>query len=189
MNHKNARITAFLFFLAAFCVATSFAQEGRIEITHLDRLEARASNVVNVTIDERWMKIASKFLSNKDPDEAKIKELVAGLKGVYVKSFEFDKDNEYTQEDVRVITSQLDSSQWSKMVNVKSKKDGQVVEVYTILDGNSNIRGLAVLSVEPRQLTVVNIVGPIDIDKLASLSGSLGIPKLDIEQTPKTKKD
>jgi len=49
------------------------------------------------------------------------------------------------------------------------------------------ITGLAVLSIEPREFTVVNIVGPIDLDKLSKLEGQFGVPDLGIEQD-KTKK-
>jgi hypothetical protein len=43
------------------------------------------------------------------------------------------------------------------------------------------IGGLAIISAEPRQLTLVNIIGPIDLEKLSQLQGQLGIPKLDID--------
>jgi hypothetical protein len=47
-----------------------------------------------------------------------------------------------------------------------------------------------VLHTDDRELTVVNIVGPVDLDKLAQLDGQLGIPDLGIEpQKPKAKKD
>jgi len=45
-----------------------------------------------------------------------------------------------------------------------------------------------VLHTDDRELTVVNIVGPVDLDKLAALDGHLGIPDLGIEK-PKAKKD
>jgi len=41
--------------------------------------------------------------------------------------------------------------------------------------------GLAVIASEPRQFTIVNIVGAIDLDKLHKLEGQLGVPKLDID--------
>jgi hypothetical protein len=49
---------------------------------------------------------------------------------------------------------------------------------------------MAVLALEDRELTVVNIVGPVDLDKLAKLEGQLGIPELGIEsQKAKPKND
>jgi hypothetical protein len=36
-----------------------------------------------------------------------------------------------------------------------------------------------VLSTEPKQLVVVNMVGDVDVQKLASLQGQFGIPDID----------
>ena len=44
------------------------------------------------------------------------------------------------------------------------------------------------VSSQPRELTIVNIVGPVDLDKLADLEGRMGIPELGIE-AKKTKKN
>jgi hypothetical protein len=35
-----------------------------------------------------------------------------------------------------------------------------------------------VISAEPREITLVNIVGPVDLDKLASMEGQFGIPHI-----------
>ena len=43
------------------------------------------------------------------------------------------------------------------------------------MEGNRS-SGLVILVAEPRELTVVNIVGPIDLNRLASLKGQFGIP-------------
>jgi len=50
------------------------------------------------------------------------------------------------------------------------------VEIYTDMRGEA-IAGLVIISAEPRELTVVNIVGPIDLDRLADLEGKFGIPR------------
>ena len=69
-----------------------------------------------------------------------------------------------------------------------SKKEGSL-EVYMLFNGDQ-VGGLAVLHTDDRELTVVNIVGPVDLDKLAKLEGQFGVPELGIEQQkPKTKKD
>jgi hypothetical protein len=73
------------------------------------------------------------------------------------------------------------------MVGIRSTRDKQNLEVYTMLVGDK-IGGIAVIAAEPTELTVVNIVGPIDLEKLSALEGNFGIPKLDIkrdEPTPK----
>jgi hypothetical protein len=63
---------------------------------------------------------------------------------------------------------------------VKSRKDGQNVEVYLMTDP-ANLGGLAILATQPNELTVVNIVGKIDIEDILALEGQFGIPDLDIQ--------
>jgi len=152
---------------------------GRLKI-NLDKLATKASDSVEITIDERLLKLAAKLLSSSTPDEAKIKELVAGLKGVYVRSYEFDQPGGYSSSDVEEIRAQLRAPGWSKIVGVRSRKEGENVEVFTLLNGN-NIVALAIIAADPKELTVVNIVGPIDLEKLSQLEGQLGIPHLGLE--------
>jgi hypothetical protein len=47
------------------------------------------------------------------------------------------------------------------------------------------VTGVAIIATEPRQFTVVNIAGPVDLDSLADLSGHFNLPKL--EAAPKKK--
>jgi len=180
---RTLLLVAFLVMVSAF---TTRAQGPRIQLNNLDHLAAKASDTVDVTIDERLIQLAAKVFNEKDEDEAQIKKLVQGLKGIYVKSFEFDVDNGYAATDVDLIRAQLREPTWMRILNVTSKKEGNV-EVYLSMSGN-DITGLAVLSVEPRELTVVNIVGPVDLEKLTRLEGNLGIPDLGVE-APKKKKN
>jgi len=133
------------------------------------------------------MRMAAKLLSDKDADEKEVKQLVANLKGIYVKRFEFDLDNQYTPADVDSIRTQLRGPGWSRLLNVTSRKEGNL-EVYLLLN-REQIGGLAVLHTDDRELTVVNLVGPVDLDKLAKLEGQLGVPELGIEAKPKAKND
>ncbi len=172
--------------LASVCSATA-QDSSRLRLTSLDALAGRASETVDVNIDERLMKMAAKVLSS-DEDSAEIKKLVEGVKGIYVKSFEFEHENEYSAADVDDIRAQLRLPGWSKLVNVTSKKEGNV-EVYVLFNGDT-VGGLAILSTEPKELTVVNIVGPVDLEKLAKFEGQFGIPDLGLEPSkPKTKKE
>src|SRR6266436_3848348 len=138
------------------------AQGPKLQMDQLDFLANKASETVDIKLDERLMQTTAKFFSGKD--DADIKEVLKGLKGIYVKSFTFDKDGEYSQVEVDSVMSQLRGSSWSKILAVKSRKDGDNVEVYLNMIGDQ-ITGLAVLSIEPREFTVVNIVGPIDLEK------------------------
>ena len=176
-------LIALLLIVASAFVAR--AQDSRIQLTSLDHLAAKASQTVDVNVDERLMKLAARLFSDKDEDEREVKKLIAGLKGIYVKSFEFETEGQFVAADLEPIRTQLRGAGWTRMVNVISKKEGNV-EVYLQFAGE-NINGLAVLHTDDKELTVVNIVGPVDLDKLASLEGQMGIPELGIESS-KTKK-
>jgi hypothetical protein len=182
---KTSLIGLLLAFSSAVMVQ---AQDSRLELSVLDHLAAKASQTVDVNIDARLMRIAAKLLSDESADEKEVKKLIAGLKGIYVKSFEFENDGQYSAADVESIRSQLRGPGWSRLMNFTSRKEGNL-EVYLLLNGDQ-IGGLAVLSAENRELTVVNIVGPVDLDKLAKLEGQLGVPELGIEPPKaKTKND
>lgn len=143
----------------------------------LDALESKASERVNVTLDANLLQMAAKFLSQNEPDEAKVKKMVTKLRGVYVRGFEFDKENAYSQADVEAIRKELKTPDWSRIVDVLSKKDGETAEVYLHLT-NGQVTGLAVLAAAPKELTVVNIVGSIDLEDLTDLGGKFGIPEM-----------
>jgi len=181
-------IATLLLASAAIGARSQTPPRSRLELSSLDHLAAKASQSVDVNIDERLMRLAAKAFSDKDADEREVKKLIAGVKGIYVKSFEFETDGQFTAADVETIRAQLRGPGWTKLVNVASKKEGNL-EVYLLMVGE-DIGGLAVLSSEDRELTVVNIVGPVDLEKLAKLEGQFGVPELGIEKTKdKVKKD
>ena len=179
-SFKTPLISLLLIIASAFVAK---AQDSRIQLGSLDHLAAKASQTVDVNVDERLMKLAARLFSDKDEDEREVKKLIAGLKGIYVKSFEFENEGQFVAADLEPIRTQLRGAGWTRMVNVISKKEGNV-EVYLQFAGEM-INGLAVLHTDDKELTVVNIVGPVDLDKLAQLEGQMGIPELGIEKTKK----
>lgn len=174
---------------ALLASAPALGQDPKLKINNLDKLASKAAEVVDVTLDEPMLKLASKFMAaDESGEDAEAFELVKNLKGVYVKSFEFDKEGEYSQADLDAIRSQLTTSSWSRMVGVISKRDGEISEIYMMTEsGGKRILGLAILAAEPKELTVVNIIGPIDIEKLSSLEGKMGIPKMGLGKDKQTK--
>ena len=83
--------------------------------------------------------------------------------------------------DVDALRSQLNSPGWEKVANVRSKKNNQKVDVFTMFSGDV-MSGVAVIISESKSIAVVNMIGPIDIELLVELSGKLNIPKIDIER-------
>jgi hypothetical protein len=167
---KIALITWFVF-------APLGAQEIKLPAS-LDRLAAKATEVVDVTMDANLLQLAGRFLSDKNADEAQVKKAIGGLKGIYVRSFEFQKAGEYQDSDVEPVRAQLHTPAWSRIVGVRSLKSDNNSEVFVKTE-NGKIGGLAILVTAPKQLTIVSIEGTIDPDQLNELGGHFGIPKVD----------
>lgn len=168
----------------------AFAQSrGQIRLPDLTALSEKASESVAVTLDSKLIGLAGRFLSEEDPEQAKAKKLVSSLNGIYVRHYTFDEDYVYPKGDLEGVLRQLNAPGWSRIVEAKSRKDKTNVEVFILLDGDK-AQGLAVIASEPREFTLVNIVGNIDLEQLHDLEGNFSIPKLDIEtdKKPQTKK-
>jgi len=163
---------------------------------NLDKLAERATESVDVTLDKSMLALAGGFLSKEDPEEAQVKKLIGKLRGIYVRSFEFDKEGQYSMSDVQAMRAQLKGPGWSRIVGVRSVK-GDNAEVYILKDGDQ-IGGIVVLDAEPKELTIVHIDGSISPDELSRLGGHMGIPDLgkskkktrhDSDPQPKPDKD
>ena len=162
--------------LIAAClgIAPALGWGQALKLDSLDRLAAKASESVNVTLDGALLRMASGFLSEDDKDEADVKKLVAGLKSILVRSFEFKNTGEYLESDVEAIRAQLRNAGWKKIVEVRSKVEGDA-DVYLHTEAD-RVAGLAVISAEPRELTVVNIDGTLDLQSFRRIAGNCGIP-------------
>jgi hypothetical protein len=154
------------------------AQE--IKLENLDKLAARADETVNVSLDGTMLKFAGRFISGHGDDEARAKKVLSGIDSITVRSFEFSSEGRYDAADVDAVRAQVKGPQWSRIVGVTSRRDGDNVDVYFKDAGNGNLGGILVLCADPRSLTVVSITGTLDPSELADLSGHFGIPKLEL---------
>lgn len=164
----------FILTLALILVAVP-ASAQRINLDFPD-LADRATEVVDVTLDANMLRLAAKFLSGADADERAVRDVIGGLEGIYVRSYEFDKEGEYDRGLIDKVKSQLGPT-WKPLVTVRSKTK-ENVNIMADMRGDK-IVGLVIIATEPREFTIVNINGPIDIDRLASLSGQFGIPEME----------
>ena len=152
------KVAPLVVLLVTGAAVTARAQSARLQMDQLDPLANKATETVDVKLDERMMQTTARFFASSDPGDEEIKALIKGVKGIYVKSFTFEKE-------------------------------GENVEVYLLTTGDQ-IGGLVVLSVEPKELTVVNIVGPISLEKLSQLEGQFGVPYFNLPPAkPKTKQN
>ncbi len=180
---KN-RIIAF-FFAAAVLAVPALAQTAPSSAPVLTpapiekELAARAANVDEVTLGKNMLAFASSFMKDKgkDKDDDSTRQLINGLDGIYVRDYEFDKDGQFTAEEADQLRKYYETSEWSPIVRERERKTGESTDVMVkLVDGKS--RGLLILDVEPKEISIVLILGSIRMDELGKLKGLDGLGSL-----------
>jgi hypothetical protein len=138
-------------------------------------LAARASSYSEVTLDRKMLSFASQFMNGSNDAEGK--RIVAKLKGVYVRSYEFDKPGQYTTAEVASIRRHFEGGDWSPIVKQRSRGATDDADIYMKMV-NGQVEGMFILNAEPKELDFVYIDGPIRPEDLSDLSGNFGIPNV-----------
>jgi hypothetical protein len=176
---KQVKIWAGVLALGISVAVGAGAQDGLPAPSPIEKtLASRASHVTEVTLDKNMLAFAAKFLDDKgnDKEEQATKEMIQGLKGVYVREYQFDKDNAYSEDEIEGLRKYFQGADWSPMVHERTKGKVSGTDVFIkLVDGQ--MQGLFVLDAEDRELSLVLILGPIDADKISKLGGNFGIPK------------
>ena len=157
---------------------------GQLDLPEFAALSEKASETLNVTLGPSILGMACGFLSAENPEEAQAKKLCTSLRGVYVRHFTFEKDFAFPQADIDRVSRQLNAPGWNQIVDAKSRKENTDVKVYLLVDAGK-AQGLSIIARQPREFTIVNVVGSIDLEQLHDLK-SLGVPNLDIEMPKKS---
>jgi Domain of unknown function (DUF4252) len=145
-------------------------------------LAARASNVTEVTLGKNMLGFAAKFMNGKDEDELATRKLIEGLDGIYVRNYEFDKDGQYSMEEVQKLRQYFETSEWSPIVRSRERRTGETTDVLVKMV-NGETHGMFILSAEPRELSIVLILGPVRMEDLGRLKGLGGLGGLgDVER-------
>lgn len=145
-------------------------------------LAAKASNVTEVTLGKNMLAFAAKFMSGKGQDEEATRRLIEGLDGIYVRDYEFDKEGQYSMDDIQKLRAYFETSDWSPIVRERDKKSGESTDVMMKMV-NGETHGMFILDVEPKELSIVLILGPVKMEDLSKLGDIGGLGMLgDIEK-------
>ncbi len=149
-----------------------------------EELKGQADEVVEVNLDGKALQEGSKLLAIREGIGGSVKSVLSGIKGIYRKTFRFAAGNSYEEGAVTNIRSQMTNGGWAPMIDVQDKKlnKGLTVYSFTSTDGTSP-NGVTVISTDPGEITVLNLVGDIDLDALADVGATLGMPSMSIATT------
>ena len=175
-------LAAVALMLLALVSARAQGEEGRLRLESLERIAPKAAQKVSVDVDGIMLKLGKELLDSDDPDEKNIKEIIEGLRGVYVRSYHFNSEGEFKDADLDALRGQLRGPGWTRLVDVRTQDaDFDGAEVYA-MNAGGRVESMAVIIAAPKHLLVVNVVGTIDLDKLMRLEGSLGIPRIHVKR-------
>jgi len=160
----------------------SLGASPEFRIPDLSHLSSRASETVDVNVGGFLLGLARMMVPKEERAKEPALSVLDDIKSVTVRSFKFDSDDAWTKKDLDSVRSQLKGPEWNSLVQVRKREAKEDVDVYVCMEANKTC-GLAVIATQPREFTVVSIVGSIDIDKLAALEGEFGIPKIGTEST------
>ena len=182
--------TIALFTLAAATLITplavpAFSQTSPLQLPPaLEKsLAAHASDVTEVTLGKNMLEFAAKFMNGKDKDDEATRALIQGLDGIYVRSYEFDKEGQYSMVDLDQLRRNFASPEWTPMVHTRELKSGETTDIL-VKQVNGEPHGIFILTAEPKELTIVLILGPIHMSDLGKLNGLGGLSALgDVEKS------
>jgi hypothetical protein len=179
---KIAPALAIIAAAAVLAIPSLAADTGsELRIPDFSHLRAKAVDSVDISLNgfllRSLTKIARTAESEDDPEAAAALSVLGDIQSVQIRSFEFDQDDAYDKADIDAVRRQLSGGGWIALVQSHKREPREDVDVYIRTVGDK-IEGLAVVASEPREFTIVNVVGTIDIDKISRLEGQFGIPQV-----------
>ena len=127
-----------------------------------------ATETVDITLGALPLHFAASFMDDQDDDVAQVKQALQSVKSVRIRNYQFDSDFACSQVDAGPLRAQLSQPGWTHVVEEHNRKRGEDVDVYLAVD-DQVVKGIAVIACEPREYTIVNITGTVNLSQLARL--------------------
>ena len=151
------------------------AQDPKLKMPEFRSLAGKATESVNISLSPWLLHLAGSFIDDKDEDSVATKHLLAGIKSIEIRSYQFATDNAYSAADIESVRRQL--AGWSQIMQVHQREKSEDVDMYVLVENNVT-KGFALIASEPREFTIINIVGSISIEDLPRLQSHLHLPKV-----------
>jgi hypothetical protein len=115
--------------------------------------------------------------------------LLCNLKHVRVNVVELsDGNREQTLDRVRAVRQELEAKGWTSLANVREQPKGDDVQIFAKMRGEEAIEGLVVTVISgSREVVLVNIVGDIKPEQIATLAERFHIDPLKEVDLAKTR--
>lgn len=150
------------------------AQSPELVLPSFAGLQRKATDTVDIKLGPTALWLVGWLAREDDGEGTPLRKTMRGLKSVQVRSYKFDSDFAYDQKDIDAVRAQLAAPGWSPLATVRNRAKHEDVDVYIAHDEH-RVTGIAICATKPREFTIVNLVGAIDLAEVSKLEGALGL--------------
>lgn len=148
-----------------------------------EELKSQADEVVEVNLDGKALEQGSKLLAVRSGISNSFKSVLGSIKGIYRFTYRFALGNPYEIDAMENLHRQMTDSGWAPMIDVQNRKESTGLTVYSYTSEDDSPNGITVISNDPSEITVLNLVGDVDLEALARVGEALGMPVMSISTT------
>jgi len=157
-------VSAALFASTMACAA----ETARLKLPDFSHLQAKATDSVDISMGPFVLWLAQYIAPERDENGTEVKKILQGIDSVHVRSYQFDEDYAYSKDDIESVRKQLRDEKWQSLAAIRSSKNHENVDIFIAVE-NDQAKGFAIVASEPREFTIVHIVGNVDPQHLATL--------------------
>ena len=156
--------------LLVWMLIAGVASAQQVDLKSLDKIASKATSKTEINLDESMVKSASSLLGGQTKDEVVLRTSASGIKGLYLRAYEFEDKNAYKMDDLKSLLDQLKAPDW--VLFLKSEEGDEHTEIWMHRTRNEP-DGMLLIAAESNELTVINAPGLSRLEDLGSL-GNLG---------------
>jgi hypothetical protein len=132
---------------------------------NLDAVAAKAKEKAEITLEGSTLAQATQMAPEG------VKSSLAKLSSIVLRHYEFDKPGQYSDSDLERVRKQISAgSGWSRILNTKEEHES--VEIYILASQGAKPGGLLLIAAEEKELTVLQVVGSVELAHLQEVVSS-----------------
>lgn len=156
-----------------------------LQFPSFPELQRDAVESVNITLGPLALWLAKWVIKSDDPGSPAARQMPRGVRKIHIRSYRFETDHFYSQSDLQALRSRLEAPGWHQMIQVRDQAKSENVDMYYALDKHK-VTALVVLAMEPREFTLVDMTGTIDLNQVATLGRTFASGAQNPTHLPKT---
>lgn len=141
-------------------------------------LEERADEVLRVNLCGRPLEQAKRLLGLRKNVTASVRGLLSGLTAVYRRTYRFRRA-QASPDDLEPVHSQLAEDGWVPLIEQVDREKPESLAVYS-RHQDQEMTGMTVVASDAGEVTVVKILGTLDLEALSAIGSGLGLPTMNL---------